>query len=290
MNSDITLSIVIPTYRSEKHIAPLLDRLLPILGGLTQRAEVIFVDDGSEPASVARLHRRLALAATSVSFLLEPPPVRAVFLARNAGQQQATHCGICHAHGELVVTMDDDLQHRPEDIPRLLEQLRPAPGRPAPAADLVYGVPEVSVVPPLRRLGSLGRDLIFRLAFGRRAAGIRPTSFRAFRRELIEGLCRDPRGFLYLSAEFFRAGARIAQLPVRYDRAARHSVRYPIGKLLKVFAGLALYIPIFPRFTRVLFGGVKWEVTELLNFPRAAGVSKTEGSKTGAEGIEGAGR
>ncbi len=223
------------------------------------------MDDGSDSDSVAGLRRCLAPGGLPYVFPSEPPSLRAVLLARNAGQQQATLCGICHAHGELVITMDDDLQHRPEDIPRLLEALRAGSAEAVP--DLVYGVPETSVVRPLRRFGSRARDLIFRLAFGRSAAGIRPSSFRAFRRELIEGLCRDPRGFLYLSAEFFRAGARITQLPVQYDPAPRHAVRYPLWKLLRVFAGLALYIPVFPRFLRVLFGGVKWEVAELVNFP-----------------------
>ena len=200
--------------------------MLPVLGGLKLGAEVILVDDGSESDSVARLRRSLAPDRPLYMLPKEPVSLRAVLLARNAGQQQATLCGICHAHGELVVTMDDDLQHRPEDIPRLLAALQ--------ATDLVYGVPQASVVRPLRRLGSRARDLIFRLAFGRRAAGIHPTSFRAFRRELIEGLCRDHRGFLYLSAEFFRAGARISQLPVRYDRPPQHAVRYPLWKLLRV--------------------------------------------------------
>lgn len=264
MNKNISLSIVIPTYRSAEHIPALLERMLPILDGIETRAEVIFVDDGSEPDSVALLRRCLALDKLLCMFPKEPVPVRAVLLARNAGQQQATICGICHAHGQLVVTLDDDLQHRPEDIPRLLELLRTGP-------NLVYGVPAASVVRPLRRMGSRARDLIFKLAFGRRAAGVRPTSFRAFRRELIEGLCRDPRGFLYLSAEFFRVGAAVAQLPVQYDRPPQHPARYPLWKLLKVFAGLALYIPIFPRFLRVLFGGAKWEVAELVNFPGAPG-------------------
>ncbi|MFW5715038.1 MAG: glycosyltransferase [bacterium] len=273
MNPNITLSIVIPTYRSEEQIQPLLERVLPILGEIKMRAEVIFVDDGSEPGSVERLRRRLAPDRLLYALPTEPPILRAVLLTRNAGQQQATLCGICHAHGELVVTMDDDLQHRPEDIPRLLEELRAGSAGAAP--DLVYGVPAASVVGPLRRLGSRGRDLIFRLAFGKRAAGIRPTSFRAFRRELIAGLCRDPRGFLYLSAEFFRAGARIAQLPVHYDRPPQHPARYPLRKLLKVFAGLGLYIPIFPPFLRLLFGGAKWEVAGLVNFPGTSGDAGT---------------
>ncbi len=280
MNKHITLSIVIPTYRSDTQIPQLLERLLPVLLEIQEASEVIFVDDGSEQETTTRLRQSISAASGADALFSEaeadskaeigppqPPALRAVLLQRNAGQQQATLCGICHAQGPRVVTMDDDLQHRPEDIPRLLKALPPGVG-------LVYGVPVGSSVRPLRRAGSRARDLIFRLAFGGRAAGVRPTSFRAFHRELIEGVCRDPRGFLYLSAEFFRAGARPVELPVHYAPApaysAQHPARYPLPKLLRVFAGLALYIPVFPRFLRLLFGGAKWKVAELVNFSEGA--------------------
>ncbi|MFO7729918.1 MAG: glycosyltransferase [Spirochaetia bacterium] len=268
MNTPIDLSVVIPTYRSAAHIQPLLLRLLPVLGGIQAASEVIFVDDGSEPETLFLLRRSISAAsganalfseAGSEAAPLQPPVLRAVLLQRNAGQQQATLCGICHAQGRTVVTMDDDLQHRPEDIPRLLAALQSG-------AKLVYGVPVSSSVRPLRRAGSRARNLVFRMAFGRRAAGVRPTSFRVFHRSLIEGLCRDPRGFLYLSAEFFRAGARPVQLTVDYAPSPAHPARYPLAKLLRVFAGLALYIPLCPPFLRLLFGGAKWEVAERINF------------------------
>ena len=262
MNTNIELSVVIPTYRSGAHIQPLLLRLLPILGGIQAASEVIFVDDGSEPESVSLLRR--SISAASQADAPYPPVLRAVLLQPNAGQQQATLCGICHAKGRTVVTMDDDLQHRPEDIPRLLEALQAG-------HELVYGVPAKVSARPLRRAGSRARDLIFRIAFGKRAARVRPTSFRAFHRNLIEGLCRDPRGFLYLSAEFFRAGAEPVQLSVDYAPSPAHPARYPLAKLLRVFASLALYIPVFPRFLRLLFGGAKWEVAERINFDGPSG-------------------
>jgi len=288
MNTQIDLSVVIPTYRSAAHIQALLLRLLPILGGIQAASEVIFVDDGSEPETLSLLRRSISAASQADALFSEvaaqaeaetaqPPVLRAVLLQRNAGQQQATLCGICHAQGRTVVTMDDDLQHRPEDIPGLLEALQAGPA-------LVYGVPASGSVRLLRRTGSRARDLIFRIAFGRRAAGVRPTSFRAFHRELIEGLCRDPRGFLYLSAEFFRAGAEPVQLPVDYAPSPAHPVRYPLPKLLRVFAGLALYIPVFPRFLRLLFGGAKWKVAERINFDGPSGSAAGQSGQSNRSG------
>ncbi|MCF7913540.1 MAG: glycosyltransferase family 2 protein [Spirochaetaceae bacterium] len=290
MNTQIDLSVVIPTYRSAAHIQPLLLRLLPILGGIQAASEVIFVDDGSEPESLSLLRHSISAASGADALFSEaesetgaphPPVLRAVLLQPNAGQQQATLCGICHATGRTVVTMDDDLQHRPEDIPRLLEALRAGPA-------LVYGVPAKGPARPLRRAGSRARDLIFRIAFGRRAAGVRPTSFRAFHRELIEGLCRDPRGFLYLSAEFFRAGAEPLHLSVDYAPSPAHPARYPLPKLLRVFAGLTLYIPVFPRFLRLLFGGAKWKVAERINFDGPSGSTAGKGrSQSGRSRVGG---
>src|SRR6056297_1005990 len=178
MNTQIELSVVIPTYRSATRIQALLLRLLPILGGIQAASEVIFVDDGSEGESASLLRHSISAASGADALFSEaasetgapyPPVLRAVLLQRNAGQQQATLCGICHAKGGTVVTMDDDLQHRPEDIPRLLEALQAGP-------KLVYGVPASGSVRLLRRTGSRARDLIFRIAFGQRAAGVRPTS------------------------------------------------------------------------------------------------------------------
>jgi undecaprenyl-phosphate 4-deoxy-4-formamido-L-arabinose transferase len=233
---------------------------------------VIFVDDGSERETGTQLGHLISGASETVEYAPEKVAVRAILLRKNAGQQQATHCGICHARGEIIVTMDDDLQHRPEDVPRMLEALGADFSSGAyqlshTEADLVYAVPESAAAGLLRRLGSRGRDLIFRLAFGRCAAGVRPTSFRVFRRALVENLCLDPRGFLYLSAEFFRAGARCAHVTVQFYSPPEHPARYPVWKLVKVFVGLVLYLPIFPRFVRVIFGGAKWDVMQRINFP-----------------------
>ncbi len=279
---NISLSIVIPTYRSKHHIGPLLERLLPILNKIEAASEVIFVDDGSEQEHASQLGHLISGASEADAYAPDKVVIRAVMLRKNAGQQQATLCGICHAHGEIIITMDDDLQHRPADMPRMLEVMLGAATPELPSTprtshvpptefpvDLVYAVPATVSTSPLRRLGSRGRDLIFRLAFGRRASGVRPTSFRVFRRSLIENLCRDPRGFLYLSAEFFKAGARCAHVPVQFEsRTGEHPARYPLWKLGKVFVGLVLYIPIFPPFFRVIFGGAKWEVAQKINFSK----------------------
>ena len=108
------LTVVIPVYRSAKILPDLLPRLLPALEQLADEHEVIFVDDHSPDESWEVIGR---LAA-------EHPSVRGIHLMRNFGQHNALLCGIREARHDLVVTMDDDLQHPPEEIHKLLERTR----------------------------------------------------------------------------------------------------------------------------------------------------------------------
>ena len=119
-----SLSIVIPVYNSEQTLDELAMRLSRVLPSLSSRYEVVLVNDGSDDQSwpaICRLSR-------SFSWF------RGINLMRNYGQHNALLCGIRAANHEIVVTMDDDLQHPPEEIYKLLEQLEKG-------YDVVYGVP-----------------------------------------------------------------------------------------------------------------------------------------------------
>ena len=179
--------------------------------------------------------------------------LKLVRLKKNGGQQAATLCGIAAASGAVIVTIDDDLQHQPEDIPRLAQML-------AEGWDLVYGVPRERYGRQFRSIGSAARNLLFLLIFGSRARGIRPTSFRAFTAELGRKAASEPEGFLYLSAEFFRRTGRITGIPVTYEHAGERHSRYPFRKLLGTFAGLLLYCPFFPKKWRGRAGGARWSI------------------------------
>jgi glycosyltransferase involved in cell wall biosynthesis len=118
------ISVVIPVYRGEDTIGELVERLEKVLPGLSRESEVILVNDGSPDQSWSEINR---LAA-------EFPRVRGINLMRNYGQHNATLCGIRAARFDVIVTMDDDLQHLPEEIHKLLDKLDEG-------FDVVYGVP-----------------------------------------------------------------------------------------------------------------------------------------------------
>lgn len=132
------LSVVIPVYNESENIDALLARLQPVLTQLAEPTEIVFVDDGSRDDTPVRIERR---AATQ-------PGIRLVRLSRNFGHQAAIVAGLAHARGDAVVTMDGDLQHPPELIPRLVELWRT--GR-----DVVQAVRRDPVdTSPLKRAGS----------------------------------------------------------------------------------------------------------------------------------------
>ena len=107
------LSVVIPVFNEEDNLEPLHEKLAGVLNALGLRYEIIFVDDGSTDRSrdiLRSLHE-------------QDQAVKAVFLRRNFGQHPATFAGFAHAGGEIIITLDADLQNDPADIPKLLKKL-----------------------------------------------------------------------------------------------------------------------------------------------------------------------
>jgi dolichol-phosphate mannosyltransferase len=107
------ISIVIPVYNEEENIKPLIAELRDVLKGLDKSYEIIFVDDGSRDRSFEILK-----AAAS-----QDPQIRIIRFKKNTGQTAAFDAGFNAAQGDVVVTMDADLQNDPHDIPRLVEKI-----------------------------------------------------------------------------------------------------------------------------------------------------------------------
>ena len=116
MISPITtyISIVIPVYNEEKTLPIMFSRLIPVMDALNKSYEVIFVNDGSKDASQAVL---------ADLFAKRPDVIRAVEFMRNYGQHPAIMAGFANVRGEVVVTLDCDLQNPPEDIPNMLAMI-----------------------------------------------------------------------------------------------------------------------------------------------------------------------
>jgi undecaprenyl-phosphate 4-deoxy-4-formamido-L-arabinose transferase len=121
----MNLSVVVPVYRGEKLVEPLVERLSKSLPAFAKNYEVILVNDGSPDASWGGIEQ----LAKKYKW------VRGIRLMRNFGQHNATLCGIRLAQYEVIVTMDQDLQHLPEEIPVLLAELEKG-------FDVVYGAPK----------------------------------------------------------------------------------------------------------------------------------------------------
>src|SRR5262249_45123696 len=130
-----SLSVVVPVYNNEAGLPGLLARLRPVLLGLGVPFEVLLVNDGSRDGSWK------AIGDLAAAY----PEVRGINLSRNYGQHNALLCGIRAARPDAVVPMHDDLQHPPEELPRLLAPL-------ARGFDVVYGT-------PLKQQHGLFRDL-----------------------------------------------------------------------------------------------------------------------------------
>jgi len=158
-----SLSVVTAVYNGEASLAELCRRLGEVLPRVATQHEIILVNDGSRDRSwevITELSSRL-------------PTVRGLSLMRNYGQHNALLCGIRAAKYELIVTMDDDLQHSPEEIPRLLARLDEG-------FDVAYGTPENEQNGLMRAIASRITRLALRSAVGSEVAK-NVSAFRVFR-------------------------------------------------------------------------------------------------------------
>jgi undecaprenyl-phosphate 4-deoxy-4-formamido-L-arabinose transferase len=170
-----------------------------ILTPSTRGFEVILVDDGSQDASWQ----------TIVDLANAHPFVRGIELMRNYGQHPALLCGIRAACGEVIVTIDDDLQHPPGEIPVLLAAL-------SSGVDVVYGVPERERHDLWRRFTSRATKFALRTAMGVAEAPA-VSAFRAFRCELRESFTAYAGGFVSIDVLLTWGTTRFASVVTRHD-------------------------------------------------------------------------
>jgi len=229
MSGAPALSIVVPVYDEEGNVAPLFAELTRVATDLGKRYEIIFVNDGSRDATLARLE---ALRATD-------PHLRIVDLDGNFGEAAALSAGFAHARGELVVTLDGDGQNDPADIPRLLERL-------GPDVDVVSGRRRE------RKEAFLSRVLPSRVANWLivRATGV-PVydcgcGLKVYRRDVLAG-AQLPRGMnRFLPAILGVRPGRVAEVTVNDRRRATGRSHYGLSRTFVVLRDL-LALPILAR-------------------------------------------
>jgi len=214
-----SLSIVVTLFDEAGTLEELHRRLTAALEAVDRSYEVLYVDDGSTDGSFAILERLHA----------DDPHIRAVRLKRNAGQHPAMHAGLSRARGEIVVTMDGDLQNLPEDVPRLVE-----------AVDAGY---DVASGRRGARHDSWGRTLPSRLINGmlRRFTGVAISdfgcAFNAYRREVVEPMLGSIGRQKFTKALVLSSGASVEEVDVSHA-ASNSGSRYSPIRLVR----LALHV------------------------------------------------
>ncbi len=234
------ISVVVPVHNEERSVAFLLDELRAALEPLGAAWEAIFVDDGSTDGSFSALTRLHAAGSN----------VRVVRLRRNFGKATALAAGFAQARGEIVITIDADLQDDPAEIPRLLVKLEEG-------FDLVCGW-------KMRRRDRWSRRLLSRIfnAVTGWVAGVRlhdmNCGLKAYRAEVVRGLCIYGELHRFIPVLAAYRGYRIAELPVSHRPRGHGRSRYGIERYLRGFLDL-LTVSFIGRYRSRplhLFGGL----------------------------------
>jgi undecaprenyl-phosphate 4-deoxy-4-formamido-L-arabinose transferase len=208
------ISIVIPVYNSEQSLLPLLTQLKTVLTGLGQPFEVLLVNDASRDRSWEVISGALA----------QFPWVIGINFMRNYGQHNALLAGIRKARYDIVVTMDDDLQNPPEEIPRLLASLDAG-------YDVVYGAPEQEKHGLWRDLASQITKLVLQSAMGV-ATARRVSAFRAFRTPVRDAFADYRNPSVNIDVLLTWGTNRFTAITVRHDKRKAGASNYTCRKLI----------------------------------------------------------
>ena len=210
-----SLSVVIPVYNSASMLPHLVERLEPVLADMAAAFDLILVNDGSQDHSW-----------TVISQLAETHPwIRGIDLMRNYGQHNALLCGIAAANHAVIITMDDDLQHPPENLPTLLERL-------TPEIDVVYGTPAQEQHGLWRNLASQLTKWALQRAMGVDVAR-QVSALRVFRATIRDAFIHYSGSFVSLDVLLTWGTTRFAAVKVPHDSSQRAQSNYTFGKLVK---------------------------------------------------------
>jgi undecaprenyl-phosphate 4-deoxy-4-formamido-L-arabinose transferase len=214
VHEKISLSVVVPVYNSEASLKPLVERLAPVLSALATEYELVLVNDGSRDRSwnvVQELARGHAW-------------IRGIDMSRNYGQHNAILCGIRAARHGVIVTMDDDLQHPPEEIAKLLAALEGG-------SDVVYGTPQKERHGLARDLASQITKWALQKSMGA-ATARKVSAFRALRMRLRDAFADYRGSFVSIDVLLTWATTRFTSVEVRHDPRELGKSNYTYKKLL----------------------------------------------------------
>ncbi|MDB5049471.1 MAG: glycosyl transferase family 2 [Fibrobacteres bacterium] len=207
-------TVIVPIYKSLECLPNLYRRLTECMAALGGAYEIILVEDGGNDGSWEHIQ----------SLAKSDGRVKAIKLSRNYGQHNALLCGIRAASMETIITIDDDLQNPPEEIPKLLAKLRDG-------FDVVYGTPDHERHGFLRNIASVVTKLVLQGAMGASTAR-KVSAFRVFRTRLRVAFDRFHSPFLSIDVLLTWGTSRFAAVSVQHDARVLGASHYTVTKLL----------------------------------------------------------
>lgn len=246
--SSPALSIVVPIHNEEPAILPLYDRLTSVLESIGKSYEILFVDDASTDRSFDLL----------ANLVETDGRLKVIRLRRNFGQTAALSAGFDEAAGGIIISLDGDLQHEPEDIPLLLEKIEQG-------YDIASGWRKNRID------NAVTRKFPSRIAnwLMAKASGVDlhdfGTTFKAYRAEVLKdvNLYGELHRFIPALASLY--GARIVEVPIKNVPRAAGTSHYGLGRTLKVFFDIVTIRFLLNYFTRPMHFFGKWGLLGLLS-------------------------
>jgi glycosyltransferase involved in cell wall biosynthesis len=232
------ISVVIPVYNEEHTIGALHERLLSVLQKRRDPFEIIFVDDKSTDGTWRELQKL--------------SPVKALRLFRNSGQTLACAAGIQEAIGEIIITMDGDLENDPADIPSLLQRLQEG-------FDVVSGWRKDRWKNHifLRRIPSTLASILISFVSGTRLHD-HGCAFRAWRKEVLMQLNLTGDMHRMIAAHAAQEGARVTEIPIAFHPREFGKSKYGVSRMFRVLLDVIAF-HFFYRYARRplhFFGGI----------------------------------
>lgn len=236
----MNLSIIIPVYNESKNIPVLYNELNEVLPGLNKKYEIIFINDGSSDNTLENLKEVYS----------KDRKVRIIDLKRNFGQTAAIAAGFELAEGEIVVTMDGDLQNNPKDIPKLLEKINEG----------------LDVVSGWRRKR---KDFFLRVMLSRVASylisgmlGLKLHDYgctlKAYQKKIVKDINLYGDMHRFIPAVAHATGARITEIEVNHRPRKYEQSKYSLNRIIKVSLDLLLLAFLSEYHTKPIrfFGGL----------------------------------
>ena len=227
-NNHTSLSIVIPVYMAENIVNELVKRITQAVNSITENYEIILVDDGSLDKSWKKIQENCNF----------DKKVKGIKLNKNYGQHNALLCGIRQAKYDLIVTLDDDLQNPPEEIPKLLEKLDEG-------FDVVYGYPKNEQHGLFRNLASMLTKMALKTTMGISVAR-HVSAFRVFRTELRDSFSDYKGSFISIDVLLSWGSSSFSAIPVNHEKRVKGKSNYTFRKLVRHAANMVTGFSVLP--------------------------------------------